>query len=424
MELRIDFNKLVGSGYVDELWNNTHRFICLSGSRASGKSTFGAYRAIKDLLTDEFANILYIRNTYNTLKDSCFAEIQKILTAPDRLGNTPLKDYFEFKTSPLEIKFWRNGKNKGVPQHIYFRGFDKADKLQSISPPKGYIKTVIIDEAHEIESSDEFDKLNFSIRDEKHLQQFIIIQNMYSKYGWVYQNFYKQTPPNALALIKNFECNDFLSEESEFYKTLQHLKETKPNQYLIYSGKKWGGAESTVYDEEDYEIVDNLVVPESCEHICGLDFGFTNDPTALVSCHIDHENKSVYVDKLVYNTRMLNSDIAKYLVCKTIADCASPKDIADLNKLRPDIDVIPCRKGKDSIEHGIRQVKEYKIYVDSKLTPLIEELQKYEYDENTHKPKDKFNHALDALRYVIMHINKPQSSVKSYNLKKIRKRRR
>jgi phage terminase large subunit len=421
--MKIDFRELVGSGYRDALGDTTHRYICLSGSRASGKSTFTHYKALRDLLINENANILYVRNTYRTLEDSCYANFKKILTDPSYpLSKTNLIDFFVFKKSPLRIEFWRDGVGKGEPQLILFRGMDNPDKLQSIAVAKGYIKTVIIDEAHEIQDEIGFDKLDFSIRGYSN-QQFIICQNMYSMYHWVYQRFYKRTPDNALALIKNFEHNDFLTRENnpEFFIALDNLKNSKPKQYAIYTGKEWGGSDKTVFAEEDYDIRD--IEPQELDgllYLQGLDWGFVQDPVALVDCYIDKKNKKIFIPNLLYKTGLLNSDIAPYIHTKTVADCAEPKSIAELNKLQQH-EVVKCRKGADSIMHGIRLMKEYKMYISPNCEPLIAELQRYEYNPETHKPIDKFNHAIDAIRYVVGHIERGNNKPTSVSLKEIRK---
>ncbi len=91
----------------------------------------------------------------------------------------------------------------------------------------------------------------------------------------------------------------------------------------------------------------------------------------------------------------------------TIADCAEPKSIAELNKAG--LYVLPCKKGKDSIVHGIQRVKQYNIHVHPESVNIIKELRAYKWatdanDRPINKPVDYLNHAIDAIRYIVQHL--------------------
>lgn len=423
-ETVLDFEKLIGKGYSDVLYDDDHRFIVLAGSRASKKSTFAAYQILRRLIMYDQCNALCIRNTGNTLKDSVYAEIEKILYNAERLGNTSLKDYFQFKVSPLEILFYRNGMKNGKPQKILFRSMDKPDKIQSISVPQGYIQTILLEEAHEIDDEEGFDKINFSIRanipEGYPQQQFIICMNMYSQRHWIYKRFFVDTPKNAVALIKNYDLNEFLPADCAFFQEMEELKRRNYEKYKVFAGLSWGNAGNTVYEVGiDYKIADLSELDTSkMKHYAGLDFGW-RDPCAIGDLYVD--GKTIYVTNEYYQPETPNSKILQILVgigkCRVIADCAEPKTIAELKK--KGIDIHPCQKGKDSIMGGIRKVKEYDVIVDKRCTNFIGELELYSWEEEKDYPIDKYNHLLDGLRYVVMYLSN-QSSAKTYNLREMR----
>ena len=144
----------------------------------------------------------------------------------------------------------------------------------------------------------------------------------------------------------------------------------------------------------------------------GLDFGFTNDPTALVKVGLLHGE--LWLDELIYETALTNSDIDKrFRIIKPseiIADSAEPKSIEELRRMGWSIK--STRKGKDSITQGIDIIKRYKLNVTERSLGLKSELENYAWKEIdgriSNEPIDSFNHSIDALRYVALDkIGKP-----------------
>lgn len=176
------------------------------------------------------------------------------------------------------------------------------------------------------------------------------------------------------------------------------------NWWRVYGEGLTGGVEGNVYPE--YEVIEDM--PETYTGRClGLDFGFVNDPTAIVD--VRFEGWDLYVDLLCYETGLLNSHIADYLTGQglnrvvTVCDSAEQKSIMELQQRR--IKAMPCVKGKGSISGGIAQVKQFKLHVTKRSVKLLDELDNYKWikdegtDTYTNVPTDQFNHALDALRY-------------------------
>lgn len=220
-------------------------------------------------------------------------------------------------------------------------------------------------------------------------------------------------------IISDHRGNPFLTEEE--HERIENIEDEELHK--VYARGLTGKLSGVIFP--NFAIVDEL--PNNDEWKLfgfGLDFGFTNDPTALVKVVLAHGE--LYVDLLIYETGLTNPKIAEKakaegVTRKTqiVADSAEPKSIAELNNLG--LWVVPALKGKDSILLGIDILQRYKINVTRRSTALIEELQSYKWEENkdgkkTNKPIDDFNHAIDALRYfAIMKLNvRRRSSPKAH----------
>lgn len=184
---------------------------------------------------------------------------------------------------------------------------------------------------------------------------------------------------------------------------------TDANWWRVYGEGETGGVEGNVYPS--YEVIDEL--PETYTGRClGLDFGFVNDPTAIVD--IRFEGWDLYVDLLCYETGLLNSAIADYLTSQglnrvvTVCDSAEQKSIVELQQRH--IKAIPCVKGRGSISAGIAQVSQFKLHVTKRSIKMLDELDNYKWikdeaaDTYTNEPIDAWNHSLDALRYGVDYL--------------------
>lgn len=181
------------------------------------------------------------------------------------------------------------------------------------------------------------------------------------------------------------------------------------NWWRVYGEGLTGGVEGNVYPE--YEVVEDM--PETFTGRCiGLDFGFVNDPTAIVD--IRFQGWDLYVDLLCYETGLLNANIADYLTSNmlhrliTVCDNAEQKSIVELQQRR--IKAIPCVKGRGSVAGGIAQVKQFKLHVTKRSVKLLDELDNYKWikdeatDTYTNEAIDAWNHALDAMRYGVDYL--------------------
>jgi phage terminase large subunit len=171
------------------------------------------------------------------------------------------------------------------------------------------------------------------------------------------------------------------------------------NWYKVYGLGEIGNLEGVIFN--NWKQIDKI--PDEAKLLgIGCDFGYTNDPTALIEVYT--YNGKRYVNELMYRSGMLNSDIAKILPKGVIvyADSSEPKSIDEIK--RYGILIKGVTKGKDSIKYGIDVMQQQEYYVTSQSANLIKELRSYSWDKDKegkklNKPIEYFNHAIDALRY-------------------------
>jgi len=183
------------------------------------------------------------------------------------------------------------------------------------------------------------------------------------------------------------------------------------NWWKVYGLGLTGSLEGVIFS--NWSQIDS--VPEGAKLISfGLDFGFTNDPTALTGVYLFEGD--LIIDEVLYQTGLLNStirDLAKdYGIGnqQIIADSAEPKSIAEL-KLGG-LMVKESLKGKDSIMFGIDFLQQYHMRVTKRSTNIIKELRNYIWDKDRegnklNKPIDAFNHGIDSIRYAVSYLSKP-----------------
>lgn len=178
------------------------------------------------------------------------------------------------------------------------------------------------------------------------------------------------------------------------------------NWWRVYGMGETGSVEGLIYT--NWDITATMPAVSKKMFYC-VDFGFTNDPTAVLCVHLS--GGELWVEELAYKTGMLNSDIVQCLQehgvsrqAPIVCDSAEQKSIAEINNLGG-YRAVPCVKGKGSIVAGISAVQAYKLHVMEDALGIIEELRNYSWKRDNAKgayinqPIDAFNHALDALRY-------------------------
>lgn len=412
--MKIDISKKIGKGYKT-FWNFKGRYRVVKGGRASKKSTTNAQWIIYKMMQYPLANTLVIRRVFNTHKDSTWTQLK---WATNNLGVSHL---WRFSKSPLEATYLPTG------QKILFRGLDDPMSITSITVEIGYLCWCWFEEAFQIMDEDSFNKVDMSIRGELppgYFKQITLTFNPWSEKHWLKKRFFDVKDEDILALTTNYKCNEFLGEDDK--RIFAKMKKNNPRRYNIEGLGDWGIAEGLVYEnfeelEFDYKEISKQ---EGVNAYFGLDFGYTNDPTAFICILVNQEQNLLYIFDEHYQKAMSNSDIAsmiKYKGCAKetiIADSSEPKSIDDIKKkgIRR---IKAALKGKDSILNGIANIQDYKIYVHPKCENTLIELNNYVWDNKDgvvlNKPIDDYNHLMDALRYA-MESTKMKNRIKSEKL--------
>ena len=403
--MKINIAEKIGAGYR-EFWFSKHRYLVCKGGRGSKKSTTAAMKILWLIMKQPLTNALVIRRVFNSHKDSTFAQLK---WAAENLG---VRHLFKFSLSPLEVTYLPTG------QKILFRGMDNVMSITSITVEKGYLNIVWVEEAYQLEDESEFNKLDMSVRGslpEGYFKQFIITFNPWSDSSWLKRRFFDVEDDNVLALTTTYKCNEWLGPDD--IALFEQMKIQNPRRYSVEGEGNWGVSEGLIYEnfveqEFDYKEISKR---KGAEAIFGLDFGYTNDPTAFICAIADQEAKELYIFDEHYQKAMVNSEIASMIKYKgyakeaIYADSAEPKSIEEIR--RAGIPRIKdAAKGPDSIRNGIQFIQDYKIIVHPKCENTLIELSNYCWETKdgiaTNKPIDSYNHLMDALRYAICKLKK------------------
>ena len=268
------------------------------------------------------------------------------------------------------------------------------------------------EEAYEVFKEEDFDTLDESIRGETPeglFKQITLTFNPWNERHWLKRRFFDVKSDDILALTTNYTCNEWLDEGD--LRLFETMKERNPRRYKVAGLGDWGIVEGVIYEnweEKDFTINEARSEHRDLQTVCGLDFGYTNDPSAFIIAFISVEDKVLYVWDEIYKTGLTNPDIVNEITAagyakETItADSAEPKSIAELRNLG--LRVRPAVKGPDSIRHGIQFLQGFRMIIHPRCVNTETELSNYTWDTDKggnrlNVPIDQFNHILDALRY-------------------------
>jgi phage terminase large subunit len=235
---------------------------------------------------------------------------------------------------------------------------------------------------------------------------------------WVHKETLKE--PNSEFALINYEDNEAIPAETLedliikkqkafyninlpfelIYEPSNIKSEYWANWCKVYIYGQVGSLEGVIFS--NWQQIDNIP-PDARLIGYGLDFGYTNDPTAVVEVY-KLDDKRI-LNEIVYEKGLSNAQIAKRITTKmpVYCDSAEPKSIAELRSYG--LNASGVTKGADSIKFGIQTMQEQSYLVTSHSTNVISELRKYAWDkdkrtgETLNKPIDDYNHAIDAIRY-------------------------
>ena len=400
--LKISLPKIVGKGYKD-YWSFKGRYRVCKGSRASKKSKTTALNFIYRIMKYPQSNLLVVRKVFRTLKDSAYTDLRWAIR------QLHVEQYWEYKESPLELMY------KPTGQKILFRGLDEPMKLTSITVDVGHLCWAWIEEAYEITKESDFDMLDESIRGQVTgdlFKQITLTFNPWNEGHWIKKKFFDAELSNdILAKTTNYLCNEFLDISD--LRLFERMKKENPKRYKVAGLGDWGISEGLIYEnweEIEFDIQEILKIPD-IESAFGLDFGYTNDPSALFAGLISKERREIYVIDELYKKALTNNKLAEeiknmgYGKERITADSAEPKSIDELYDLGLK-GISGARKGKDSINNGIQFIQGYKIIIHPRCVNFLTEISNYtwakdKFDKPINKPIDMFNHLMDAMRYAL-----------------------
>ena len=236
--------------------------------------------------------------------------------------------------------------------------------------------------------------------------RIILDYNPSDTFHWIYDRVIPRD--DASFYQTTYLDNPFLDQT--IVDEIERLKETDEHYWRVY-----GLGERGTNRAQIFQFTTIQKIPDQASFLAyGLDFGFTNDPSALVGCYQQGDN--LYFEELLYSTRLTNQDLDREFrklgigrYDEIFGDSAEPKSIEELHRMGWNIK--PTQKGTDSINAGIDMLKRYKIHILG--ANLMKEMENYKWLEDKNgnllnKPEDKYNHAIDALRYGVYNkLSKP-----------------
>lgn len=406
--------KIIGENY-NRFWNSKKRYLVCKGGRGSKKSTTTSIRLIYSMMKyfhkyNLKPNLLVVRRYYNTHKNSTRAQL---VWAIEKLG---VRHLWKIPKGDNELTYLPSG------QKILFRGFDDPQSITSITVSDGCLCWVWIEEAFQITSEEDFNKLDLSIRGnipEPLFKQIVLTFNPWSDRSWLKKRFFDNPDENTDIFTTTYMMNEFLGKDD--IQIFEIMKEKNPRRYRIEGLGEWGIAEGLIFENwkvEDFDIEEVLIehrnektkrgLPAfvSCN---GMDFGY-NDPTVMIGAYADRKNYKIYIYYEFHEVMMENRKIAGRLIKDGFqnaiirADSEDPRTINELRLLGL-TGIIPAKKGAGSVLGGIQKLQDYEIIVSPKCVKTIESLSNYAWkkdrltDKIMNEPDHEFSHAPDALRY-------------------------
>lgn len=377
--------------YYPHLTDYENRYEVYYGGAGSGKSVFVCQKLLLKAIKEK-RKVLVIRKVATTLKDSVF----QLMT--DMLRKWGLYSHCRINLSTYTITL----PNDSI---ILFKGLDDQEKIKSITG----ITDIWCEEATELTEED-FAQLDLRLRAmEPHLQ-LIVSFNPISKANWVFKRWFADDAAydrgNTMILRTTYKHNRFLPPS--YIAALEEKIHTNPTYYRIYALGEFASLDKLVFSNYKVEEFDHAAIQGTL--LVGLDFGFVNDISALVSSVLDEPNKRIYIFKEWGDTNKTNDELAAIITSLgfgksiIVADAAEQKSIEEI-KRKGITRIKACVKGPDSIIHGIQQLQQYSIVVHPSCSGIITEFENYAWQkdkksgEYINKPIDSFNHYIDALRY-------------------------
>lgn len=403
MKIRIQANKC----FIDPDRSKC-RYVVMKGSAGSGKSVDTAQHYILRLMTDPGRNLLCVRKSDVTNRDSTFAELQGAIF---RMFGEKWKMYWYINSSNMLLECRANH------NQIIFRGVNddkQREKLKSITFKRGKLTDVWIEEATELMQSD-FEIIDDRLRGELPPGQFYQIRltfNPVSASHWIKAQFFDRKDPDVFTHSSTYKQNRFIDDG--YYRRMERRKEVDPEGYRIYGLGEWGETGGLIL--HNYVVEDFNISPERFDYMVNAqDFGFNHADCLL---EVGFKDDEIYICREMYEFEMDTDELIaiandrgfrKHL--RMWCDSAEPDRIKMWKKAG--YKARGVNKERNSVHAQIDYLKQHKIHIHPDCINVYKEIQqwKWQKDANTNtyldEPVPFFDDAMAALRYSIEDMRKP-----------------
>ena len=370
------------------------RYYIVTGGRGSGKSY--AISTLLCLLTQQVGHVILF--TRYTLRSAGVSIIPEFLEKIEFLG---MEDVFHITKDEII--------NKQSGSRILFRGIktSSGDQTANLKSLQG-VTTWVLDEAEELTDEETFDKIDLSVRAKGIQNRVILIMNPSTKEHWIYNRFFEV---RGIQEGSNVTKGDTTYIHTTYLENLDNLSESYINQIENIRTRRPEKFKHQILggwlDKAEGVIFSNWTIgnfQQVAPSVFGQDFGFSADPTTLVETSIDKANKKIYIKLHYYKQALTTSQIAELNKrfagsSLIVADSAEPRLISELSVSN---NIVPTIKGQGSVTYGIALLQDFDLIIDEGSTDLIKELNNYCWlEKKSSTPVDKYNHAIDALRYAV-----------------------
>lgn len=386
------------------------RYIVMKGSAGSGKSVDTAQHYILRLMSDPGRNLLCVRKSDVTNRDSTFAELQGAIF---RMFGESYKKYWYINSSDMRLECIANH------NQIFFRGVNdekQREKLKSIAVKRGKLTDVWIEEATELTQND-FEIIDDRLRGELPKGQFYQIRltfNPVSSSHWIKKHFFDRADPDVFTHHSTYKDNRFIDEA--YYRRMERRKEVDPDGYRIYGLGEWGevgGLILTNYAVEEFDTS-----PDRFDYMVNSqDFGYNH---ADCIGEVGFKDGELYLCREIYefekdtgelidlaNKRGFNKSLTMW------CDSAEPDRIKMWRKAG--YKARGVKKEPNSVRAQIDYLKLHKIHIHPSCVNTIKEIQQWKWKKNEKtneyldEPVNFFDDAMAMLRYSIEEERKPKA---------------
>lgn len=403
MEIRVQANRSFRDADISKC-----RYIVMKGSAGSGKSVDTAQHYILRLMKDPGRNLLCVRKSDVTNRDSTFAELQGAIF---RMFGEKWKLYWYINSSNMLLECRANH------NQIIFRGVNddkQREKLKSITFKRGKLTDVWIEEATELMQSD-FEIIDDRLRGELPPGQFYQIRltfNPVSASHWIKAQFFDRKDPDVFTHSSTYKSNRFIDEG--YYRRMERRKEVDPEGYRIYGLGEWGETGGLIL--HNYVVEDFNISPEQFDYMVNAqDFGFNHAECLL---EVGFKDDEIYICREIYEYEKDTDEMIAIADSRGFrrnirmwCDSAEPDRIKMWKKAGYNAKGV--NKEKNSVHAQIDYLKQHKIHIHPDCINVYKEIQQWKWQKDTRtntyldEPVPFFDDAMAALRYSIETMRKP-----------------